>query len=202
MENYFLNLDWTWEHSPSRESWRVQNEGRTEWEGPHKLSLSLSSDSSSRAFPPENLNFCLWQNCNLSLPLKPSALSATTTSPRFVPVLLLLTQSPPATPEELFILRADLMEWKTEALVFLRMLVCRDTPEAFTQISHLIPNSFGILFKRTRGALPMFPRKLGRMLGGLVLSERRQKNHQAQSTPCLLWDTVTFEGPDTHNAFS
>lgn len=45
----------------------------------------------------------------------------------------------------------------------------------YSQISHLIPNSFGILFKRTRGVLPIFPRMLGRMLGGLVLSWRQQK---------------------------
>lgn len=35
MEKYLLNPDWTWEQSPSRETWMYQNEGQTEWEGPH-----------------------------------------------------------------------------------------------------------------------------------------------------------------------
>lgn len=39
----------------------------------------------------------------------------------------------------------------------------------YSQISHLSPNSFGILFRWTRGVCPMWPRMLGRMVGGLVL---------------------------------
>lgn len=52
----------------------------------------------------------------------------------------------------------------------------------YSQISHLSPNSFGILFKRTRGVCPMFPRMLGRMPGALVLWQMRKypQNYQHQ----------------------
>ncbi len=50
------------------------------------------------------------------------------------------------------------------------MLALQGLHESFySQTSHLTPNSFGILFKRTRGVYPIFPRMLGRMLGAVVL---------------------------------
>lgn len=45
----------------------------------------------------------------------------------------------------------------------------------YSQTSHLSPHSFGILFKRTRGVCPIFPRMLGRMLGALVLWWKEEK---------------------------
>lgn len=47
----------------------------------------------------------------------------------------------------------------------------------YSQISHLRPKSFGILFKRTMGVCPIFPRMLGRMLGGLGLEWTEERKY-------------------------